>query len=152
MTNVLLQVVNRIQKLRKTSQLKPTDLVDVYYRSQDNGNNSLEKILQSQVSKVILANRLLLLPLRIISWNLLLWMHLVPHLSRRKRHQQMWWVWINILFCMIFPNFVFHLCLGYVKHFRVKQWMNPNQSVILFVWKSLAICPVNYFSVFSFSF
>uniref|UniRef100_A0A453SAP7 Uncharacterized protein n=1 Tax=Aegilops tauschii subsp. strangulata TaxID=200361 RepID=A0A453SAP7_AEGTS len=42
------QVVNRIQKLRETAQLEPTDLIDVYYESADNSNNTLEEILQSQ--------------------------------------------------------------------------------------------------------
>ncbi|VAI81042.1 unnamed protein product [Triticum turgidum subsp. durum] len=41
------EVVNRIQKLRKTAQLEPTDLIDVYYESVDN-SNTLEEILQSQ--------------------------------------------------------------------------------------------------------
>uniref|UniRef100_A0A452XPN1 Uncharacterized protein n=1 Tax=Aegilops tauschii subsp. strangulata TaxID=200361 RepID=A0A452XPN1_AEGTS len=41
-------VVNRIQKLRKTAQLEPTDLIDVYYESVDNSNNTLEEILRSQ--------------------------------------------------------------------------------------------------------
>ncbi|EMS56737.1 hypothetical protein TRIUR3_26898 [Triticum urartu] len=38
----------RIQKLRKTAQLEPTDLIDVYYESVDNSSNTLEEILQSQ--------------------------------------------------------------------------------------------------------
>ncbi|XP_073360353.1 isoleucine--tRNA ligase, cytoplasmic-like, partial [Aegilops tauschii subsp. strangulata] len=42
------EVVNRIQKLRETAQLEPTDLIDVYYESADNSNNTLEEILQSQ--------------------------------------------------------------------------------------------------------
>lgn len=43
-----IQVVNKIQKLRKIAQLEPTDLVDVYYKSEDD-NNTLKEILQSQV-------------------------------------------------------------------------------------------------------
>uniref|UniRef100_A0A0E0CGT2 CCHC-type domain-containing protein n=1 Tax=Oryza meridionalis TaxID=40149 RepID=A0A0E0CGT2_9ORYZ len=42
------EVVNKIQKLKKTAQLRPTDPVDVYYSSQDSSDSSLEKILQSQ--------------------------------------------------------------------------------------------------------
>ncbi|KAF7061802.1 hypothetical protein CFC21_068468 [Triticum aestivum] len=41
------EVVNKIQKLRKVAQLEPTDLVDVYYKSEDD-NNTLQEILQSQ--------------------------------------------------------------------------------------------------------
>lgn len=44
-----IQVVNKIQKLRKVGQLEHTDLVDVYYKSEDD-NNTLQEILQSQVS------------------------------------------------------------------------------------------------------
>lgn len=44
------QVVNRIQKLRKTAQLEPADPVDVYYESVGNDKNTLEEILKSQVS------------------------------------------------------------------------------------------------------
>jgi hypothetical protein len=44
------QVVNRIQKLRKTAQLEPADPVDVYYKSVGNDKNTLEEILKSQVS------------------------------------------------------------------------------------------------------
>uniref|UniRef100_J3LA99 isoleucine--tRNA ligase n=1 Tax=Oryza brachyantha TaxID=4533 RepID=J3LA99_ORYBR len=47
-TGVAREVVNRIQKLKKTAQLRPTDLVDIYYSSQDSGDSSLEKILQLQ--------------------------------------------------------------------------------------------------------
>uniref|UniRef100_A0A0E0G2M8 isoleucine--tRNA ligase n=1 Tax=Oryza nivara TaxID=4536 RepID=A0A0E0G2M8_ORYNI len=42
------EVVNKIQKLKKTAQLRLTDPVDVYYSSQDSSDSSLEKILQSQ--------------------------------------------------------------------------------------------------------
>ncbi|XP_006656298.1 isoleucine--tRNA ligase, cytoplasmic-like [Oryza brachyantha] len=42
------EVVNRIQKLRKTAQLEPTDLVDVYYKPLDDEKNTLVEILQSQ--------------------------------------------------------------------------------------------------------
>jgi isoleucyl-tRNA synthetase len=47
---VVREVVNKIQKLKKTAQLRLTDPVDVYYSSQDSSDSSLEKILQSQVS------------------------------------------------------------------------------------------------------
>jgi isoleucyl-tRNA synthetase len=45
-----IQVVNRIQKLRKTAQLEPSDPVDVYYKSVDDNKNTLQEILKSQVS------------------------------------------------------------------------------------------------------
>jgi isoleucyl-tRNA synthetase len=45
---VVREVVNKIQKLKKTAQLRLTDPVDVYYSSQDSSDSSLEKILQSQ--------------------------------------------------------------------------------------------------------
>jgi isoleucyl-tRNA synthetase len=45
-----IQVVNRIQKLRKTAQLEPTDPVDVYYKSVDDNKNKLQDTLKSQVS------------------------------------------------------------------------------------------------------
>lgn len=48
--NISAQVVNRIQKLRKTAQLEPTDPVDVYYESAGNDKNTLEEILKSQAS------------------------------------------------------------------------------------------------------
>jgi isoleucyl-tRNA synthetase len=46
------QVVNKIQKLRKTAQLEPTDLIDVYYKPVDDGSSKLEEILQSQASQI----------------------------------------------------------------------------------------------------
>ena len=46
------QVVNKIQKLRKTAQLEPTDLIDVYYKPADDVSSRLEEILQSQVSQI----------------------------------------------------------------------------------------------------
>jgi len=46
------EVVNRIQKLRKTAQLEPSDPVDVYYKSVDHGKNSLGEILNSQVQYI----------------------------------------------------------------------------------------------------
>ncbi|TVU08293.1 hypothetical protein EJB05_41693 [Eragrostis curvula] len=42
------EVVNRIQKLRKTAQLEPTDPVDVYYKSLDDNKDTLQEILKSQ--------------------------------------------------------------------------------------------------------
>ncbi|KAG0535177.1 hypothetical protein BDA96_04G343700 [Sorghum bicolor] len=45
---VVREVVSRIQKLRKTAQLKPTGPVDVYYESVGNDKNTLEEILKSQ--------------------------------------------------------------------------------------------------------
>ncbi|CAN6194017.1 unnamed protein product [Urochloa humidicola] len=42
------EVVNRIQKLRKTAQLEPSDPVDVYYKSAGSDKNTLEGILKSQ--------------------------------------------------------------------------------------------------------
>ncbi|KAF8658531.1 hypothetical protein HU200_058988 [Digitaria exilis] len=42
------EVVNRIQKLRKTAQLEPSDPVDVYYKSAGNDKSTLEQILKSQ--------------------------------------------------------------------------------------------------------
>jgi len=48
--SISVQVVNRIQKLRKTVQLEPSDPVDVYYKSVDHDKNSLGEILNSQVS------------------------------------------------------------------------------------------------------
>ncbi|AQK81818.1 Isoleucine--tRNA ligase, cytoplasmic [Zea mays] len=42
------EVVNRIQKLRKTAQLEPADPVDVYYESVGSDKNTLEEILKSQ--------------------------------------------------------------------------------------------------------
>lgn len=42
------EVVNKIQKLRKTAQLEPTDLIDVYYKSVNDDSNALEEIVQSQ--------------------------------------------------------------------------------------------------------
>jgi hypothetical protein len=53
------QVVNRIQKLRKTAQLEPADPVDVYYESVGNDKNTLEEILKSQVSYNWLINTVL---------------------------------------------------------------------------------------------
>ncbi|XP_023756284.1 isoleucine--tRNA ligase, cytoplasmic [Lactuca sativa] len=41
-------VVNRIQKLRKDSKLKPTDIVEVYFKSLDEDTSLSSKILQSQ--------------------------------------------------------------------------------------------------------
>jgi len=55
------QVVNRIQKLRKTAQLEPADPVDVYYESVGNDKNTLEEILKSQVSYNWLINTILVL-------------------------------------------------------------------------------------------
>jgi len=54
------EVVNKIQKLRKTAQLEPTDLIDVYYKSVDGGSNRFEEILQSQDQKIreVLGNSL----------------------------------------------------------------------------------------------
>ncbi|KAG2613221.1 hypothetical protein PVAP13_4KG344900 [Panicum virgatum] len=46
------EVVNRIQKLRKTVQLEPSDPVDVYYKSVDHDKNSLGEILNSQVKYI----------------------------------------------------------------------------------------------------
>jgi isoleucyl-tRNA synthetase len=46
------QVVNKIQKLRKTAQLEPTDLIDVYYKPVDDCSSRLEEILQSQASQI----------------------------------------------------------------------------------------------------
>lgn len=54
-----MQVVNRIQKLRKTAQLEPADPVDVYYESVGNDKNTLEEILKSQVSYNWLINTVL---------------------------------------------------------------------------------------------
>lgn len=48
--SISVQVVNRIQKLRKTAQLEPSDPVDVYYKSAGNDKSTLEQILKSQVS------------------------------------------------------------------------------------------------------
>uniref|UniRef100_A0A0E0CKC8 Uncharacterized protein n=1 Tax=Oryza meridionalis TaxID=40149 RepID=A0A0E0CKC8_9ORYZ len=42
-----LELLERIQKLWKTAQLEPTDLVDVYYKPMDDGKNLVE-IVQSQ--------------------------------------------------------------------------------------------------------
>jgi isoleucyl-tRNA synthetase len=58
---ISVQVVNRIQKLRKTAQLKPTDPVDVYYESVGNDKNTLEEILKSQVSYNRLINTVIVL-------------------------------------------------------------------------------------------
>uniref|UniRef100_A0ACD5UJZ9 Uncharacterized protein n=1 Tax=Avena sativa TaxID=4498 RepID=A0ACD5UJZ9_AVESA len=54
------EVVNKIQKLRKTAQLEPTDLIDVYYKSADGGSSRFEEILQSQDQKIreVLGNSL----------------------------------------------------------------------------------------------
>ncbi|PKA47897.1 Valine--tRNA ligase [Apostasia shenzhenica] len=48
------EVVNRIQKLRKKAGLEPTDVVEVFYESLDNGKNALESILKSQVQLTFL--------------------------------------------------------------------------------------------------
>lgn len=53
-TSISVQVVNRIQKLRKTAQLEPSDPVDVYYKSSGNDKNTLEQILKSQVKLFVL--------------------------------------------------------------------------------------------------
>jgi hypothetical protein len=55
------QVVNRIQKLRKTAQLEPTDPVDVYYESAGDDKDTLEEILKSQVSYNWLINMISIL-------------------------------------------------------------------------------------------
>jgi len=46
----LLQVVNRIQKLRKKVGLEPTDVVEVYFKSSDENESVLQQVLNSQVS------------------------------------------------------------------------------------------------------
>ncbi|XP_038711378.1 isoleucine--tRNA ligase, cytoplasmic-like [Tripterygium wilfordii] len=42
------EVVNRIQKLRKKVALEPTDMVEVYFNSLDEGKSSVEQVLKSQ--------------------------------------------------------------------------------------------------------
>lgn len=44
-----LQVVNRIQKLRKKAALEPTDMVEVFFKSLDNDEKVSKQILESQV-------------------------------------------------------------------------------------------------------
>lgn len=45
-----LQVVNRIQKLRKKAALEPTDLVEVFFKSLDEDKTVSQQILESQVT------------------------------------------------------------------------------------------------------
>lgn len=45
----LLQIVNRIQKLRKKAALEPTDVVEVYFESLDQDKSISQRVLQSQV-------------------------------------------------------------------------------------------------------
>lgn len=47
--NLLLQVVNRVQKLRKKSALEPTDSVEVYFKSLDDDASVSAEMLKSQV-------------------------------------------------------------------------------------------------------
>lgn len=53
-TFVVLQVVNRVQKLRKKAGLEPTDSVEVYYSmikcDSKSGTNTLNRVIESQVS------------------------------------------------------------------------------------------------------
>lgn len=44
-----LQVVNRIQKLRKKTGLEPTDAVEVYFESLDEDKSISQQVLNSQV-------------------------------------------------------------------------------------------------------
>ena len=44
-----LQIVNRIQKLRKKIALEPTDIVEVYFESLDQDKSVAQRVLQSQV-------------------------------------------------------------------------------------------------------
>lgn len=44
-----LQIVNRIQKLRKKAALEPTDIVEVYFKSLDEDKSLSERVLSSQV-------------------------------------------------------------------------------------------------------
>jgi len=44
-----LQVVNRIQKLRKKVGLEPTDAVEVYFESLDEDKSISQQVLNSQV-------------------------------------------------------------------------------------------------------
>lgn len=48
----LLQVVNRIQKLRKKAGLEPTDLVEVFFESLDADKSVSKQILESQVTSL----------------------------------------------------------------------------------------------------
>lgn len=47
------QVVNRIQKLRKKAGLEPTDMVEVFFKSLDDDKTVSEQILKSQVSSEV---------------------------------------------------------------------------------------------------
>lgn len=49
----LLQVVNRIQKLRKKAGLEPTDLVEVFFESLDADKSVSKQILESQVTSLL---------------------------------------------------------------------------------------------------
>lgn len=51
----LLQVVNRIQKLRKKAGLEPTDLVEVFFESLDADKSVLKQILESQVTSLLVS-------------------------------------------------------------------------------------------------
>lgn len=49
-----LQIVNRIQKLRKKVALEPTDVVEVYYESLDKDKSFLERVLKGQVKFILI--------------------------------------------------------------------------------------------------
>lgn len=51
----LLQVVNRIQKLRKKAGLEPTDLVEVFFESLDADKSVSKQILESQVTSLLVS-------------------------------------------------------------------------------------------------
>jgi len=47
--NYAVQIVNRIQKLRKKVALEPTDTVEVYFESLDDDKSVSQRVLHSQV-------------------------------------------------------------------------------------------------------
>lgn len=59
----LLQVVNRIQKLRKKAGLEPTDLVEVFFESLDADKSVLKQILESQVTSLLVS-----FPVSTVDW------------------------------------------------------------------------------------